>query len=170
MPKKVQVRDLLFVSKALKSRLDDLAAGASLAARTGLDVNKIRLKAANDRAMLAAAFLKEAKYVAANGGMNRTVVSRAYYAMYHAARAITFLSYGGDDHQEHSTLPGKLPRDFPESAQWQNALKNARLERNKADYDPYPRSDADFGAAALALLLEAKLLVTAAKAYIRSKS
>lgn len=170
MPKRVQAKDLLYVSKALKDRLDDLAAGASLAARTGLDVKTIRVRAATDRTKLAAAFLKEAKDIAAKGGMNRTVVGRSYYAMYHAARAVTFLSFGGDDHQEHSALPSKLPKDFPGSMQWQHCLKNARLERNKADYDPYPRSDTEFATAALQLISEAKQLVAAAKIYIRSKS
>jgi len=170
MPKRVEVKDLLFVSKAAKDRLDNLAAGASLVARTGLELKKLRVRAATDRVTLASAFLREAKEVAAKGGTNRTVVSRSYHAMYHAARAATYLSFGGDDYQEHSTLPGKLPKDFPGSAQWQNALKNARLERNKADYDPYPRSDADFGAAASLLVTEAKQLVATARAYIRSKS
>lgn len=52
-------------------------------------------------------------------------ISRSYYAMYHAARAVAFYGHRGDDHQEHSKLPGKLPTDFPEQQKWENELKSA---------------------------------------------
>jgi uncharacterized protein (UPF0332 family) len=164
------VKDLLFVSKSPKERLDYLAAGASLVARTGLDVKKLRAKAAFDRLVLAGAVLKEAKALYVGHSLRRTVVSRAYYAMYHAVRAATFLSYGGDDHEQHTVLPSKLPLDFPDRNLWQNALKNARLERNRADYDPYPRRDEEFENIAEAMLVEAKDLVVLARKYVREKS
>lgn len=167
---RVFVRDLLFVSKSPKERLDYLAAGASLVARTGLDVKKLRAKAASDRLVLASAVLREAKALYVGHNLRRTVVSRAYYAMYHAVRAATFLSYGGDDHEQHTVLPSKLPLDFPDRNVWQNALKNARLERNRADYDPYPRRDDDFQSVAETMLFEAKELVVLARKYVREKS
>ena len=169
MPKSL-VKDLLFVSKSHKEQLDYLAAGASLVARTGLDVRRLRVKAATDRLTLAGALAKEAKTLHTSGCLRRTVVSRAYYAMYHAARAATFLSYGGDDHEQHTVLPSKLPQDFPDQKRWQNALKNARLERNRADYDPYPRRDDEFEHSAMALLAEAALLVALSRKYVRTKS
>ncbi|MGB6028833.1 MAG: hypothetical protein WBG22_03670 [Rhodanobacter sp.] len=164
------VKDLLFVSKSPKERLDYLAAGASLVARTGLDVRKLRAKAAADRLVLASAMLKEARALHAGQSLRRTVVGRAYYAMYHAIRAATFLSYGGDDHEQHTVLPSKLPLDFPDRNRWQNALKNARLERNRADYDPYPRRDDEFQKCADTMLVEAIDLVAVARKYVRAKS
>ncbi|WP_295930062.1 HEPN domain-containing protein [uncultured Xanthomonas sp.] len=170
MAKKILVKDLLFVSKSHKDTLDYLAAGASLVARTGADIKKLRIKAASDRLSLAASFLKEAKALSKGAGLRRTVISRAYYAMYHAARAVTFLSFGGDDHEQHTVLPSKLPLDFPDAKQYQNLLKNARFERNRADYDPYPRKDEDFSGAASTLLADAESIVSRARKYIRAKS
>lgn len=169
--KKIKPDDLLFVSKSPKERLDYLAAGASLVERTGRNVKQLRCKAARDRIELAAAFLRDAKAGATNGvNMNRTTVSRAYYAMYHALRAATFLSHGGDDNEEHTKLPSKLPQDFPDAARWQDELKSARLERNRADYDPYPRQDQQFAQSAQALMLAAEELLKTARRYVRLKS
>jgi uncharacterized protein (UPF0332 family) len=162
--------DLLFVSKSPKERLDYLAAGASLVLRTGLNVEQLRSRAALDRMALASSLLREARRLHRGDGLRRTVVSRAYYAMYHACRAATFLSFGGDDHEQHTILPSKLPADFPDQGRWQNALKNARLERNRADYDPYPSKDKDFRAAADTLIADATALVTLARRYVESKS
>ncbi|EON16037.1 hypothetical protein C265_29580 [Cupriavidus sp. GA3-3] len=89
--------------------------------------------------------------------------------MYHAARAATYLSYGGDDHEEHSALPGKLPADFPSSDQWRNKLKNARYERNRADYDPYPIDEMDFEDVCAATIRDAKDFVRVAQRYINEK-
>ncbi|MEY1590689.1 HEPN domain-containing protein [Burkholderia sp. Bmkn7] len=99
----------------------------------------------------------------------RTGVSRAYYSMYHAARASTYLSYGGDDHEEHSALPGKLPTDFPDYEQWRNKLKMARLERNRADYDPYPVNEAEFEEICLSLIQDAKDFMRISQKYINRK-
>ncbi|KAG8149421.1 HEPN domain-containing protein [Burkholderia catarinensis] len=169
--RKASPDDLLFVSKSPKERLDYLAAGASIVARTGYDVRGLRIKASLDRLSLASLFLKDARRLyAADSSLKRTVVSRAYYAMYHALRAATFLSHGGDDHEQHTVLPSKLPTDFPSQAIWQNRLKNARLERNRADYDPYPKKDDQFDDVARSLIADATNLITLTRAYIRSKS
>jgi len=61
--------------------------------------------------------------------------------MYHALRACAFLFHEGDDYQEHSKLPLQIPKDFDVGIDWQNKLKKARLARNKADYEAYPKSD-----------------------------
>lgn len=162
--------DLLFISKSPKERLDYLAFGATLVSRTGFEVKQLRIKAARDRLQLAASFLKEASALYSAGTcMRRTVVSRAYYSMYHALRAATFVCFGGDDHEQHTVLPSKLPTDFPDCTRWQNALKNARLERNRADYDPYPRRDQRFDAVAQTLVAEATALVSLTRRYIASK-
>lgn len=170
MPK-ARADDLLFVSKSPKERLDFLAAGASLVTRTGYGISDLRKRAAADRLKLAAAFLRDARRVSkASPTLHRTTISRAYYSMYHAVRAATFLSYGGDDHEQHTVLPSKIPTDFPDAIKWQNKLKGARFERNKADYDPYPRRDKDFEGIASTLLLTAVELLEVTRSYIQAKS
>lgn len=168
---KAKADDLLFVSKSPKERLSHLAAGAALVERTGYDIKQLRNKAALDRIALAASFLRDARAAYEDGvKLNRTAVSRAYYSMYHALRAATFLVYGGDDHEQHTVLPSKLPQDFPDCARWQNTLKNARLERNRADYDPYPRNDKQFEKAAADLLKAAAELIALTRQYVKAKS
>lgn len=170
MPK-ISSEDLLFVSKSPRARLEFLAAGASLVARTGYEVKQLRVKAAFDRLQLANSFLKEAKSLYRGGRhLRRTVVSRAYYSMYHALRSATFIYYGGDDHEQHTVLATKLPNDFPDKAKWENSLKSARLERNRADYDPYPRRDQQFEKTAQDVIADATALIVITRDYIRSKS
>jgi len=169
MPK-VNSEDLLFVSKSPKARLDSLAAGASLVSRTGREIKQLRAKAAVDRLQLAVTFLKEAKSLYKGGlHLRRTVVSRGYYSMYHALRSAAFIHHGGDDHEQHTVLPTKLPNDFPDRARWENSLKSARLERNRADYDPYPRRDQEFEKAAQDVIADATELIAVARDYIRSR-
>jgi uncharacterized protein (UPF0332 family) len=74
----------------------------------------------------------------------RSAISRHYYAMYHAARAVVFAVEQGDDHEKHSTLPRNLPQSMPNAAQCEADLTDARLLRNKADYDIYPTNEADW--------------------------
>ncbi|OZI36311.1 hypothetical protein CEG14_14970 [Bordetella genomosp. 1] len=128
------------------------------------------MKVAEDRLRLASLHLKQAAVAArATQPQYRATVSRAYYAMYHAARAATYLSYGGDDHEKHSDLPVKFPADFPDSEFWRNRLKLARLDRNRADYDPYPNGDLSFKHSAKEWLQDARVLVKKTRAYLGSK-
>jgi uncharacterized protein (UPF0332 family) len=99
----------------------------------------------------------------------RIVIARSYYSMYHAIRAVVFFSHGGDDHEEHSALPKHIPPDFPERARWENKLKNARLERNRAEYDPYPKSEKAYAGAATDILTDAQTFLTLARLYLRKK-
>lgn len=89
--------------------------------------------------------------------------------MYHAVRALVFYTTGGDDHEAHSELPGHLPKDFSNRDVWENELKNARLERNKADYDPYPKGDHAFHKAAEDVVKKAATLLPLAKRYLAKK-
>jgi len=162
--------DLLLISKALKDKLEAFAAGAFLVQRTGYNIPQLRAKAALDRFTFARYILRTADTISAmTPPMNRMVVCRSYYAMYHAFRAVTYFVHGGDDHEKHSDLPSKLPRDFPNRAVWENKLKNARLERNRADYDPYPRDESGFGTIAVDLLADAKSLMPVVKQYLQTK-
>lgn len=74
----------------------------------------------------------------------RSSISRSYYAMYHAARAVTFAFHQGDDFERHIILPRNLPSDLDGRAQREIQLTEARLLRNQADYDPYPSADLDW--------------------------
>lgn len=166
MPK-ITESELLLISKAKLEKLRSFADGVSLTRRGRSTIDQLRVRAARDRLRLASAQLNDAIKAAATAPpLRRAAVSRAYYAMYHSARAATYLSFGGDDHEEHSALPGKIPTDFPDSEQWRNKLKNARLERNRADYDPYPKDENDFDEACISVLQDAKDLLRIAKKYI----
>jgi len=96
-------------------------------------------------------------------------VSRSYYAMYHAMRAAAFVFHGGDDHQEHQTLPGKAPDDMQTRDLWSNKLKDARERRNAADYDPYPKSETAWRLPALDLVAEARRFVGEVRTYLKTE-
>lgn len=81
----------------------------------------------------------------------RSSISRHYYAMYHAARAVVFAVEQGDDHERHNLLPRHLPQNMTNVAQYEVALTDARLLRNKADYDIYPINPIDWEQDARAL-------------------
>jgi hypothetical protein len=89
--------------------------------------------------------------------------------MYHAFRATVFFVHGGDDHEEHSKLPSGIPPDFPGRANWENDLKNARLDRNRADYDPYPKNDLMFKPTATQLIKKAEDLLPIVRSYLKTK-
>lgn len=162
--------ELLLVSKATQERLKNFADGASLSVRSRQSIRQLQVRVANDRLRLARRHLRDAK--AALGVLPpspRSVVSRAYYSLYHAARAVTYIHHEGDDHEAHAELPQRLPPDFPDRDLWRNRIKAARYDRNRADYDPYPMVDTDFNACATRLLKEARELVLLAAAYLKTK-
>ena len=100
----------------------------------------------------------------------RSAISRYYYAMYHAMRACVFISNSGDEHEEHSRLPLQVPSNFdPAGRDWQAKLKSARLDRNRADYEPYPKENNAWRKTALALQSDASELLKVARHYLRSK-
>jgi hypothetical protein len=89
--------------------------------------------------------------------------------MYHAARALSFFANQGDDHEAHGDLHKGIPDDFPDVEQWRNDLKDARLRRNEADYDPYPPTDADFRLLGLAAVVTTQGFLNAAEVYLRAR-
>jgi len=68
----------------------------------------------------------------------RGATSRAYYSLYHAARACIFHFRRGDFDQ-HADVVSKLPDDLPQVDTWRNRIKDAREQRNECDYSPYPK-------------------------------
>jgi uncharacterized protein (UPF0332 family) len=163
-------KDLRFVSELKASRVSDLKNGASLVARTGYPVADLVAKVALDRIAMAAALHREARIaLKRNPPSFRNAISRSYYAMYQTFRGVVFFVSGGDDFEKHSDLPQHLPKDFPAVAFWENALKTARLERNKADYEPYPRQDSAFEPQAASIFKSSHQLRSVARAYLRGK-
>ncbi len=167
---RVRHQDLLLVSKAKKTKLDSLATGASLVERTGYSVPQLVIKSTKDRIEFARTLLVSAELaIQGSRPVFRSAVSRAYYSMYHSCRAVSYYIHGGDDHEEHSKLPSNIPHDFPDHSHWENNLKRARYERNRADYDPYPKKDRLFETAANDLIDEARILLPMARKYLRQK-
>lgn len=169
MPR-ARAKDLLLVSKSPKKVIDFWKAGASLEARTGYEIDVLRSKATIDRIELSQKLRLAAR--AAVKGSNRSfrsATSRAYYSMYHALRATAFFVHQGDDHEDHTKLPSGIPGDFPSRANWENDLKGARLDRNRADYDPYPKNDLMFKSTALDLIQKAEDLWPVVRSYLKRK-
>lgn len=168
--RRIKTQDLLLVSKATKEKLDSFAAGISLKARTRKNIPALLSLATRDRLAFAQLLLRSAQSNAVGAKPAfRSAISRAYYAMYHCLRAVCYYVYCGDDHEKHSILPSKIPSDFPNRDDWENELKNARFERNRADYDPYPRDDKQFRLAALDVIVKARTLIPVAIKYLRGK-
>jgi hypothetical protein len=89
--------------------------------------------------------------------------------MYHAARALVFLASTGDDHDDHTKLPTRLPEDLHQVDRWKTVLKEARIARNAADYDPYPKSDAAWAANARDLKADTLEFLGVVKDYCRDR-
>lgn len=137
-------KDKRFVTELSSKRLSDLAAGASLAARTSYSLDELIAKVTIERVQFSGVLHTQAVDALVKRSCYRLAISRGYYSMYHAIRAVVFYVTRGDENQEHSTLPKHIPADFPGGVSWETKLKNARLERNRADYDPYPQQDRAF--------------------------
>lgn len=124
-----------------------------------------------DRILLSEGFLQTAeKLRRSRSDMSRAAIARYYYAMYHAMRAVSFHNHGGDDHEAHSELFQKgVPADFPNAIAARNDLKDARLSRNEADYDPYPQSAAYFKSVVQRLAPVSSAFVADSRGYLVSK-
>ena len=163
--------ELLHFSKSEQLTLENYNSGVIFARRARKTIKKIQVQVAKDRLTLAKFHLKDAVAISKSvPTMNRAAVSRAYYALYHSARAASYISLGGDDYEQHTKLPTKFPDDFPNVAHWKNTLKDARLERNRADYDPYPKGDLAFAQSALSFISEARKFIRLTQQYIKLKS
>src|ERR1044071_3277498 len=123
------------------SKTAALAAYPTSGAKYPLPLATLVRQATSDRLQLAGAHLRAGDNLlfAAN---YRSAISRYYYAMYHAARAITYAAHQGDDHERHSILPRNLPANWNTAPSREIELTDARFLRNQADYDCYPIGDA----------------------------
>ena len=80
-----------------------------------------------------------------------------------------FVGHQGDDYEQHSKLPRNIPDDFPSGPIWQNILKDARDVRNRADYEPYPKSNTAWNFNALNLKKNADQLLSTSRNYLQTK-
>lgn len=161
---------LLTISKAPKGTLNNFRFGVHLHTTSGLSIDSLRENACRDRFGLARQTLNMARWANKPPSPRyRIVLARSYYAMYHAARVVAYFVEGGDDYEDHKSLPGHIPRDFPSHAQWENDLKNARLERNRADYDPYPKTDRAFARSSERVLGLAEQFLPLVRTYMLRK-
>jgi hypothetical protein len=75
----------------------------------------------------------------------------------------------GDDFEEHDKVANGLPADLPDVELWRNKIKDARLKRNEADYEPFMSSDPQFKSASAATLRVADDFFRVCLTYLRSK-
>jgi uncharacterized protein (UPF0332 family) len=159
------------VSKASKNTLILLKEGVSIESSLSRQMDDVMAQTVADRLDLADEFLDMAERLyRSKFDMSRPAIARYYYAMYHAMRAASFQSVGGDDHEQHTALSVKgIPDDYPNKALASNELKDARSLRNEADYEQYPITRSYFQSAAKNLRPVAKAFVSAARQYVTSK-
>jgi uncharacterized protein (UPF0332 family) len=163
-------KEMLDISKSSKEQLERFKRGVFLEHKTGKSIEQLKTDACVARFQLANRFMQYAKAAYKNAPeQSRLVIGRSYYSMYHAARAVVFIRVGGDDHETHAILPNHLPDDFPDRNLWLNSLRNARLERNRADYDPYPKSEKSFSGSAANIYSDCATFMQKSKTYLISK-
>ena len=170
MPKVLPHDRLNRLSTATDKQIKDWKEGVSLQKDSGQTISQLINNAASDRWWFAYEHRHDAnKLLKSKPPLYRSAISRYYYSMYHAMRACAFVFHGGDDHQEHGKLPLHIPGDFPSGANWQNMLRNARVLRNRADYEPYPKSNIAWKQDALDLKQDADLFLSKTRTYLQNK-
>ena len=104
-------------ARVLKAQKRDLSAwreGRYLEVSSGR-TEDLRSRGAADRLELAVRFRRQAdRMLKMKPPLYRDAVSRYYYSMYHAMRAVVFYVESGDDFQEHSELPKRTPKRLPQ--------------------------------------------------------
>jgi uncharacterized protein (UPF0332 family) len=132
-----------------------------------LHVQQERLRLAEQHLAVAKA-LNQSGIAGAIRPEKRSVVSRAYYAMFCAARAALSYHFNGDrdGHQEVPKMLAKAPLgQQAERDRVVAALNRFRAARNEADYSPfYPRP---LGKDARDAITEAQAVVKACKRWMK---
>lgn len=161
---------LLRVCTSGNVRLMTFREGVSLESSLGRSIPDLIAQVTTDRLQFADQRVAEGdKLLRLRPQMNRLAVGRFYYGMYHAVRAVVFFVNEGDDSQAHSELPKGLPPDFPDYRQVTNSLRDARRERNNADYDPYPSEELDFKYISQALQKISRSITIESRSYLKRK-
>lgn len=170
MPLSPFEREIQALIKLEKSRIALIKNGVRIEQVCGRPIDDLVIVGCVARFGLAKNFFDAARRLRRmKPALHRNSISRSYYSMYHSARAISYLMTPGDDHQEHKDLHKGIPEDFPNREQWQNDLKGARLQRNEADYEPYPSVEAEFGDVSRTQLAVAADFLAVSELYLRGK-
>jgi hypothetical protein len=144
--------------------------GCSIERDSGLPLDDLLTVAAAARYKLALYHARRAaRLYSGSQPQYRGAIGAYYYALYHALRACAFVHHQGDDHQEHSALPQYLPPDLPQGVSWATELKEARLIRNRADYEPYPSREADWKSDAFGLKQTLHVAMPLLRMYLKQK-
>src|SRR5262249_27574992 len=93
---------LLRVSKLAKRDIGLLKMGVYLHTSQARSLEDLRHQVTADQLRLAKEVLGTAdKLLRSRPAQYRSAISRYYYSMYHAMRAVVYFAHGGDDHQKH---------------------------------------------------------------------
>lgn len=169
MPTLLPHKRLSRIARSTSGVVKDWQEGVSLEQDSHNSIDDLLRLAAVDRWRLAARHRSDADLLLKLRPPHfRGAIGRYYYSMYHAMRACAFLYYRGDDYQEHTELPRKIPSNFP-NADWESKLKNVRETRNRADYDPYPKPTNAWRKDAETLGQLTEELLKTARLYLRGK-
>ncbi|HZP75844.1 MAG TPA: HEPN domain-containing protein [Pseudolabrys sp.] len=170
MPLSAVETEIALLQKFKKNQIDLLRNGVRIEGVTGRSIVELVKEACVARVRLSNGFLTSARRLLSLRPMlHRDAISRSYYAMYHAGRAVAFFANQGDDYEPHDKLAGGLPPDFPDVERWRNALKDARLLRNEADYEPFPQGNAGFRRTSSQMMRVAVEFTTECTTYLRGK-
>ncbi|MEW7991095.1 MAG: hypothetical protein AB2820_12640 [Candidatus Thiodiazotropha sp.] len=135
------------------------------------EINKIELELKNNVRQLLRlghAHLRFAKR-ASGQSMWRQRVSRGYYCVYSASKAIRLEVTGiySTELTDHKKI-GDLPADFQDRSRWKELLTKYRADRNLSDYDHSVRESALELSSATYLKFAEKFL-KAAKIYLKNR-
>ena len=170
MPKALPDKRLIRLTEDTNKQINGWKEGVSLQKDSGRTIPELMSKAAADRWHFAYEHRHNAnKLLKSKPPLYRSAISRFYYSMYHAMRACVFVSHQGDDYEQHGALPKYVLNDSSFDFNWQNILKDARELRNRADYDPYPKSNTAWKQDALDLKKDADLFLSTTRAYLQKK-
>jgi uncharacterized protein (UPF0332 family) len=157
------------ISEATCEHVKSWKEGVALEQDSGKTIKYLLCRVAADRWSLAYRLRAQANRLFA-GQHYRSAISRYYYSMYHSMRASVFIHHEGDDHEKHSDLPLHIPPGFdPAGANWQSKLKDARLLRNRVDYESYPKSESAWEKDARTIRQDANQLLAVSRSYLISK-
>ncbi len=132
---------------------------------TRTQVDELITRLARERSTKAQEYLAFAGQLDASATLNLPhIVSRCYYAMYHAARAVV-LHVRRADLDDHERLPAALGQCL--GRPYGDMLGRGREARNQVDYSPYP--PADLRQQALAVVSDAELLLAACREGLRKR-
>jgi uncharacterized protein (UPF0332 family) len=119
----------------------------------------------SDRFAKAMDYLTFAQQLDASMTLNQPhIISRCYYAMYHAARALV-LHVRRADLDDHDRLPAALRQVL--GTDYGDVLGQWREMRNQTDYSPY--APADLASQAVTAVSDANLLLTTCRDYLQNR-